>query len=76
MQSCNDPQTNKGMLYIKADYGSVTEQLDILMHCSSPASNGDLLDGVVSVSLVDCRFSGVVLSTHMDPDLAGMYHLL
>lgn len=61
---------------IKAGYGSVTEQLDIPMRCSSPATYGDLLDGVVSVSLVDCRFSGVVLSPHMDPDLAGMHHLL
>lgn len=42
----------------------------------SPATNGDLTDGIVSVSLVHPSCSGVVLSTQMYPDLGGMHHLL
>lgn len=43
---------------------------------SSPATDGDLIDGMVSVSLVHSSCSGVVLSTEVYPDLGGMYHLL
>lgn len=42
----------------------------------SPAADGDLTDGVVSVSLVHPSCSGVVLSTQMYPDLGGAHHLL
>lgn len=42
----------------------------------SPATNGDLTDGIVSVSLVHPSCSGVVLSPQMYPDLGGMHHLL
>lgn len=43
---------------------------------SSPATDGDLIDGIVSVSLVHPGCSGVGLSTQVYPDLGGMYHLL
>lgn len=43
---------------------------------SSPATDGDLLDSEVSVSLVHPSCSGVVLSTQVYPDLCGMHHLL
>lgn len=43
---------------------------------SSPATDGDLTDGIVSVSLVHPGCTGVVLPTQMYPDLGGMYHLL
>lgn len=46
------------------------------MRNSSPATDGDLIDGVVSVSLVHPGGSGVVLSTQVYPDLGGMYHRL
>lgn len=43
---------------------------------SSPATDCDLLDVIVSVSLAHCGFSGVVLSTQMNSDPGGMNHLL
>lgn len=43
---------------------------------SSPAADGDLADGIVSVSLAHTGSSGVVLSCQVDPDLCGMDHLL
>lgn len=36
---------------------------------SLPAADGDLIDGQVSVTLVNPSCSGVVLSSHMYPDL-------
>lgn len=42
----------------------------------SPATDGDLLDGVVSVSEVHPHCSGVVLPAQMYPDLGGLYHPL
>lgn len=55
---------------------STTLDLWINISNSSPATDGDLIDGIVSVSLVHLSCSGVVLSTQVYPDLGGMYHLL
>lgn len=41
-----------------------------------PAADGDLIDSIESVSLVHANCSGVVLSSHMYPDLRSLYHLL
>lgn len=46
------------------------------MYGSLPATDCDLLDGIVSVSLAHCGFSGVVLPTQMNSDPGGMNHLL
>lgn len=43
---------------------------------SSPATDGDFIDSIVSVPLVHCSYFGVVLSTQMHPDLGGVHHLL
>lgn len=48
----------------------------VLKISSSPATDGDLTDGIVSVSLVHPGSSGVVLSPQMYPDLGGMDHPL
>lgn len=43
---------------------------------SLPAADGDLADGIVSVSQVHARSSSVVLSRHVYSDLGGMNHPL
>lgn len=43
---------------------------------SSPATDGDLADGIVSVSQVHACSSSVVLSCQVDSDLRGVHHLL
>lgn len=43
---------------------------------SSPAADGDLVDGVVSVALVRPGCFGVGQSTQVNPDLGGVDHLL
>lgn len=43
---------------------------------SSPATDCDLLDGIVSMSLAHRGFSSVVLSTQTNSDPRGMNHLL
>lgn len=50
--------------------------LSIYIFNSSPATDGDLIDGIVSVSLVDPGYFCVVLPFQMYPDLGGMYHFL
>lgn len=43
---------------------------------SSPSTNCDLTDGIVSVALVHSSFPGMVLPSQMYPDLVGTYHPL
>lgn len=47
-----------------------------MMEGGSPATDGDLADGIVSVSLVRALRPRVVLSCQVDSNLRGTHHLL
>ena len=66
---------NKVLIYFWVCWFTLME-VNKWFRITLPAADCDLIDGVVSVSLIHPRGLRVVLSTEEEPDLSGLYHPL